>query len=56
MHKFSSRSAESAGLTGRATGLIFGTPSSSGSFSFDIEVLDSGVEMDTRTFTIVVDP
>ncbi len=39
-----------------ATGLIFGTPSSSGSFTFDIDVHDSGVEMDTRTFTIVVDP
>ena len=39
-----------------ATGLITGTPSSSGSFSFDIEVHDSGVEMDSRTFTIVIDP
>ena len=38
------------------TGFISGIPSSSGSFSFDIEVSDSGVDMDSRTFTIVIDP
>ena len=38
------------------TGLISGTPSSSGSSTFDIVVIDSGVETTTRTFTIVVDP
>ena len=44
------------GLDLLPAGFIDGTPSNSGSFTFDIEVLDSGVEMDSRTFTIVVDP